>query len=254
MPLTYGEINNALSIKLDDQFSDRYRPSIRIGAINEAVRKATAALGWAMANRKGPEEALRELTMLRVFQTNSQGGVSLGDPTLGHSIWNVLGVYARPLTVEPATILPLDNNQSQYRSDLAFSGTGDPVERVTVEEVPMIRTNFLRNGNEVLAGSPNRVTFSYFITGEASSTDYVTGGQELRVLPQSVTSKALIAISYLKKPTEFTAPSGTVEFPQSFLQTIVEWAANAITLPQDGSPPVYQTTEKDAAQLFGFIA
>ena len=254
MPITYAELNGPLSVKLDDQFSDRYRPTVRVEAFNTAIRKATAALGWAMANRKGPEEALRELTMLRVFQTNSQGGVSLGDPTLGHSIWNVLGVYARPLTVQPATILPLDPAVSQYRDDLAFSGTGDPVERVTVEEVPMIRTNFLRNGNEILAGNTNRVTFSYYIIGEASSTGFITGGQELRVLPQSATSQQLIAISYLKKPQEFTGPSGTTDFPQSFIQTLVEWAANTIVGPQDGSPPMYQATEKDAAQLFGFIA
>jgi hypothetical protein len=74
------------------------------------------------------------------------------------------------------------------------------------------------------------------------------------VLPQSATSQQLIAISYLKKPQEFTGPSGTTDFPQSFVQTLVEWAANTISGPQDGSPTLYQTTEKDAAQLFGFIA
>lgn len=254
MPITYAELNGALSVKLDDQFSDRYRPSVRIAAFNTAIRKATAAVGWAMANNKGPEEALRELTKIRVFQTDAQGGVSLADPTLGHSIWNVLAVYARPQVVGNPAITPIGDAESLYRSDLAWSGSGDAVERVTLEEVPMIRTNFLRNGNEVLAANPKRVTFSYYIIGDASASSFLSAPSGLRVLPQSVTGKSLIAISYLMQPTEFVTESGSVEFPYSFLQTLVEWAANEISIPQGDGTTLYSTSAKDAAQLFGFIA
>jgi hypothetical protein len=107
---------------------------------------------------------------------------------------------------------------------------------------------YLGEANAAISGS------DYYIIGDASSLGFTTGGQELRVLPQSATSQQLIAISYLKKPQEFTGPSGTTDFPQSFIQTLVEWAANTISLPQDGSPTLYQSSEKDAAQLFGFIA
>lgn len=255
MAISYAELSQIISEGTQDSFSDRYRPSVRVGAANWTIRRAANALGYAMANRKGAEEWLRELTMLRVFQTNSQGGVNLADPSLGASIWNVLGVYARPLTVEAQTILPIPPDQSQYRPDLSFSGTGSPVERVTLEEVPMIRTNMFRNGNEVLADNPKRVSFSYYIIGDASSTNYASPqGSELRVLPQSQTGQQLVAISYIKQPTYFTGPSGSVEYPQSALQTLGEWCLEYISWPQ-GDPASLQTlASKDAQTLFGTIA
>lgn len=252
--ITYAELSDIISQGTQDSFSERYRPSIRIGAMNAAVERATAALGWAMANRKGPEEALRELTRLRVFQTNSQGGINLNDPTLGHSVFNVLGVYARPVLVTPGVINAIPLNESQYRPDLAFSGTGDPVERVTLEDVPMIRKNFLRNGNEVYAGNPNKVTFSYYIIGDASSTGYGSGSSELRVLPQSATGRSFIAMAYVQQPSRFVTNTSTVEFPQFMLRTLGEWALAYITTPQGDGNTLMASAEKDAAQLFSFTA
>ena len=253
--ITYAELNQLITEGTQDSFSDRYRPSVRIGAINSAVRRATAALGWAMANRKGPEEALRELTYVRIFQTNSQGGINLADATLGHPVWNVLGIYARPETVEAQTILPLDPAVSQYRADLSWSGSGSPVERVTLEEVPMIRTNMFRNGNEVLADNPKRVSFSYYIPGNAASTSYLSSaGSELRVLPQSQTGQKLIAMSYVAQPTEFVTQSGSVQFPQSFKQALGEWALYYVAIPQGDTQTLMQSSEKDAMQLFANIA
>jgi hypothetical protein len=253
--ITYAELSAPLDVQLDDRTSQRYRPIVRIGAMNSAVNRAASALGWAMANRKGPEEALRELTMMRIFQTNTQGGINLNDPSLGHVIWNVLGVYARPEIVEPGAVVnPLDPGVSQYRPDLSFSGTGPPVERVTLEEVPMIRRNFLRNGNEILAGNPKRVTYAYYIIGDASSTGYSSGTSELRVLPQSQTSAQFIAMSYVKQPSAFVDTTSSVEFPQSFKQTLADWTLQYLAGPQGDGTSLYSTSEKDAAQLFSFIA
>jgi len=252
--ITYAELSTLLDVQLDDRISQRYRPLVRIDAMNSAVNRATSALGWAMANRKGPEEALRELTLMRIFQTNSQGGINLNDPSLGHVVWNVLGVYAQPEVVGSASILPLDPNLSAYRDDLAFSGSGQPVERVTLEEVPMIRNNFLRNGNEIMASNPNRITFSYYIIGDASSTGYASGGSELRVLPQSQTGRKLIAMSYVKQPSLFVDTTSTVEFPQSFKQTLADWTLQYLAGPQGDGTTLYGTSQQDAAQLFSFIA
>lgn len=253
--ITYAELNQIITEGTQDSFSDRYRPSVRIGAINSAVRRATTALGWAMANKKGPEEALRELKYIRIFQTNSQGGIDLSDPALGHPVWNVLAIYARPYTVEEQTILPLDPSTSQYRADLSWSGSESPVERVTDEEVPLIRKNFLRNGNEIMASNPKRVTFAYYIPGNASSAAYQSPlGSELRVLPQSVTGQQLIAMNYVAQPTEFVTPSGSVAFPQAFKQTLGEWALYYIAIPQGDTQTLMQSSEKDAMQLFANIA
>lgn len=252
MPIAFAELNAIISQGTQDSFSDRYRPSIRIGACNAAVERATSALGWAMANRKGPEEALRELTRIRIFQTNSQGGINLNDPTLGHAIFNVLGVYARPILVTPGTVNAISANESAYRPDLAFSGTGDPVERVTLEEIGLIRKNPLRSGNEILASNPKRVTFAYYIDGDASSTGYASGSSELRVIPQSVTGRNFIAMTYVQQPSRFVDSTSTVEFPQFMLRTLGEWALAYVTTPQGDGNTLMGSAEKDATQLFNF--
>lgn len=232
-----------------------YRPSIRLAAFNSAIRRAASALSWSMANRKGPEEALRELTYVRVFQTNTQGGINLNDPALGHAIWNVLGVYASPEIIpEGAPINPIGESQSTYRDDVAFAGAGNPVERVTLEEVPMIRNNFLRNGNEIMAAVPGRTTYSYYIIGDASSTGYASGGSELRVLPKSQTGGKFIAVSYVKHPTEMVDENSQVEFPKSFLQTLVSWSLDYATVRQGDGPTTNMNAKQDAQQLFSFIA
>lgn len=251
--ITYAELNAVLSANLDDQFSAAYRPPIRIAAINSAVSRAMTAIGWALANRKGAEEALRELTRIKIFQTNAQGGINLNDPALGHGVWNVLGVYARPEVVEPSpAILPLNDNQSQVRNDLSWSGSGSPVRRVTLEEVPMIRNNSFRPGNEVFAANPKRVTFAYYIVGSAASDSFASGAQELRVLPQSQTGKKLIAVSYLKEPTVLVDETGVIEFPQSMKQTIADWTLQQLAWRQGDGTNLYGVAEKDAAQLFQF--
>lgn len=252
--ITFNELSVPFLSNVDDLVGDTYRVSVRLAAFNQAIRRATTALGWAMAQRKGPEEALRELTYLRIFQTNSQGGINLNDPSLGHSVWNVLGVYARPELVTAGTIQPLGDNVSAYRSDLAFSGTGSPVERITLEEVPMIRGNALRNGNEVLAANPKRVSFSYYIIGSAGSTGYASGSSELRVLPQSQTGLQFIAMSYVKEPSEMVDTTSSVEFPKSFLQTLVDWSVDYATVRQGDGPSSNQSAKDDAMALFNFIA
>lgn len=198
---------------------------------------------------------MRELTLTRIFQTNSQGGINLNDPALGHNVWNVLGIYAQPELVEAnATINSSNDAVSAYRPDLSFSGSGSPVERVTLEELPMIRTNFLRNGNEVMASNPNRITFAYYIIGDASSTSYASGTSELRVLPQSQTGRKFIAMTYLKEPSQMVDENSSVEFPKSFLQALVDWSLDYATVRQGDGPTMNQSAKDDAAQLFQFVA
>jgi hypothetical protein len=224
--------------------------------MNSAISRAMTAVGWAMANRKGSEEALRDLTYVRIFQTNSEGGVAISSlaPALGHPIWNVLGVYAQPETVPPdASPNAQPDNVSLYRPDVAWSGSGSPVERVTLEEVPVLRNNAFLSGNEVLASAPKRRTFAYYIVGNASSSNYNSGIGEIRVLPKSVTSNSLVAISYLSQPTELDAnnyPNATIEFPQSMKRTLANWALQYISWKQGDGTNLQMNAMKDAQELF----
>lgn len=255
--ITYTELKEVMAANLDAEGSDRYLDvQDYVPAMNSAISRAMTAVGWAMANRKGSEEALRDLTYVRIFQTNSEGGVAISSlvPALGHSIWNVLGVYAQPETV-PSNASPTaqQDNVSLYRPDVAWSGSGSPVERVTLEEVPVLRNNAFLSGNEVLASAPKRRTFAYYIVGNASSNNYDSGIGEIRVLPKSVTSNSLVAISYLSQPTELDAnnyPNATIEFPQSMKRTLANWALQYISWKQGDGTNLQMNAMKDAQELF----
>ncbi len=257
--ITYQDLVTAMQANLDAEFSERYMPEQDyIPAINSAVSRAMTAIGWAMANRDGSEEALRENTYVRIFQTNSQGGVALSDPALvsalGHGVWNVLAVYAEPELVDPSGApQSLNDNQSKYRDDQAFSGTGQRVERVTLEQVPMIRNNSFMTGNEVLAANPKRRSYSYYIIGNAGATGFNTGTGELRVLPKSITGAKLIAIAYMAEPVTLTAANyqtAQIPLPQSFLRTLADWGLSYISIKQGDGTNLKQTAEQDGMQLF----
>lgn len=259
--ITYAELEAVMRANLDAEGSDRYLPEQDyVPAINSAVSRAMTAIGWSLANRDGSEEALRDLTYVRVFQTNSAGGVAISDPallaSLGHGIWNVLGVYARPDTIPASpSLIPVADDVSLYRDDVAWDGSGSPVERVTLEEVPVLKGNMFMSGNEVLADNPKRVTFAYYITGNASSSGYNSGTGELRVLPKSATQKSLIAISYLTTPTELTPtnynqPGVAIEFPQSMKRTLASWALQYISWKQGDQTNLQMNAQKDAQELF----
>ena len=120
--------------RLDDQGSQRYLPQQDIlPAINSGISRTQSAFGWALANRKGSEEAMRDFTRIAVFQTSDSGFINIGDPALGHTMANVLAVYPLPETVQPQTITP--NINSLVRSDLTFAGPTTPCQRVTLERI-----------------------------------------------------------------------------------------------------------------------
>jgi len=253
--ITGTDIWNVMKARLDAEGSDRYLPDQDIiPAINSSISRAMTAIGWALANRKGSEEALSELTRMRICQTNTEGGIDLNDASFGEGIWNVMGIYARPEVNGTPNILPLPAGSSRCRTELGWSGSGDPVERVTVEEVPKIRLNIFRNGNEVLASNPNRVTFSYYIPGNASSTAYASGTRELRVLPKSVTSASLIGIAYLKDPGTVTVLTDQVSFPVSMTNTLASWALQYIAIKQGDGTSLMPVAAKDGAELFNLAS
>lgn len=255
--LTYAELNVVLSAMIDEQgTSNRYPPQYRIVCFNYAIQRATSALGWALANRKAPEEALREITQQAIFQTNIQGGIWLDDPTLGKQVWNVLAVTAEAGTTSPSTILPLNPDKSQYRGDLAWDGTGKPCLRITLEQVTRtyIDKSGTMDGNEALAANPLMRTYAYYMTGNTattSNTNWIPGGTELRVIPKSQTGQKLIGLSYLQAPTELQTINDSVQFPQSCKQQLVDWAAEFLAIRMGDGTTLHSTSAQDAATLFG---
>lgn len=239
--LTYGQIASIILDRLDAEGSDRYLPDRDIiPSINSAVARVQSAFGWALANRKGSEEAMRDFTRIAVFQTSAQGFVLLDDPGLGHTMANVLALYPMPDTEQPPSILPAPS--SMLRPDLTFIGATVPCQRVTLEMVPVIRTNASMRGNEVLASNPRRRTWAY----------YLNEGRAY-LLPRSQAGSILTGIAYIEKFLPMVNTSSTVNLPDYMAEQLAAWALTYIAWKQDPQGQgVGNLANKDAAELFGF--
>jgi hypothetical protein len=227
--------------RLDDQGSQRYLPDQDIlPAINSGISRTQGAFGWALANRKGSEEAMREFTRIAVFQTSSFGAINIGDAALGHTMANVLAVYPQPLTEQTQTITP--NTASLVRSDLTFAGPTTPCQRVTHEMVPMIRNNSSMRGNEVLAANDSRRSWAYYLNAGV-----------VNLLPKSQAASIIAAVAYIQKFENMTSTTSTVNLPPFMADILADWALYYISVKQDTQGQgVGNFAAQDAAQLFGF--
>lgn len=228
---------------LDDETSERYLVSNRIAGINWAINRAQSAYGWALANRKGSEEILREMTRIGIWQTDDLGTAQLDDPLLGYTVANVIAVYAEPVVPSGTAILPLPPNTSQFR---AFTNIADgkPVQRVTQEMVPVIRTNASMRGNEVLAANPGRRTYAY----------YENNGR-VCMLPRSVSASSFISIAHLEKFAPLVDENSTTNMPEYAQYILASWCCQFLSWKQGSGPDTLNTlASKDAGELFQFSA
>lgn len=227
--------------RLDDQGSQRYLPAQDlIPAINSGLGRLQPAFGYALANKKGSEEAMRDFTRIAVFQTSDNGSITLADPALGHTMANVLAVYPMPATMQAQTILP--QATSTYRSDLTFAGPTTPCQRVTLEMAPMIKNNISMRGNEALMDIPSRRTWAYYLYQGA-----------VNLLPQPKAISVLSAIAYIEKFEPMTDTNSTVNLPSYMADILASWALSYLAWKQDPTGQgVGALASKDAAEIFQF--
>lgn len=244
MPITYAQIEPIIFARLDaNQGNDRYLPEQDIiPAINSAVSRIQSAAGWALANRKGPEEMLRDFTNIAIYQTDGFGGVLLDDPLLPYTVANVVAVYVNPDLQTSGTITPLPLTESRYRSDLSWAGAGEPVLRITLEQAANTKNNASMRGNEVLAAIPGRRTYAY----------YQNNGR-VWVIPKSVMSQQFVAIAHIEKFQPMTSTSSSVNLPEFLTELVATWSLEFLAVKQDTQGQgVGAFAQKDAAQIFGW--
>jgi hypothetical protein len=186
-----------------------------------------------------------------MFQTNSYGGVTLTQAQLGHKVWAILGVFPECLTEPTAPpILPSDTDQSLVRNDVTMRRPGKyRCTRVSIEQVPDTVRNRFMPGAEKMANSPMR-TYAYYIVGDrsASVAQFEPGDVELCVLPESITGKVVLAVSYLRDIEDIATINDTIPFPASAFQIMRDLALNELSVRQ-GAKPLYQVTIENVQAL-----
>ena len=231
--------------------TQRYLPDTNIiPSINAGVRQFNALVqGLTLAERKGSEELLREITYLRVFQTNDLGGVVLDEAQLGHKVWSINAVYPRPVT-EPADAqpLPIPADQSQWRNDVTVRRPGKyRGARITLEQAPDTEMSKFMPGSEKMANSL-MPSFAYYIVGDRTTDNWVSGGAEIVVLPESIMGKKLVGISYMKGVDPITSLNDNIPYPAIAFKMLQELSLNEISIRQ-GARPLYEVTLQQLREL-----
>jgi len=237
--VTYTDIDVIISELTDDSTSQRYLVPNRIAGINSAISRAQTAFGWALANRKGPEEVLRDMTKVGVWQTDAFGAAILDDPALGYTVANVLAVYPKPVLAAEVVITP-SPNASAYLPDAKWVGADKPAKRVTLEQVPVIHNNSMMPGNEVLANNPKRISWAYFLNDG-----------KVWVLPASQMNQQLVAIAHIEKFLPMVDPTSVTNMPDFCTQVLAEWAFEYMTRKTQQN--MTALAQQDAAQLFALM-
>lgn len=233
--------------------TQRYTPAQDIiPAINGASRSFQAFMGGYVAEKKGSEEAFRDITRTVIYQTNAAGGIVLDG--LPDTVWTVLALYAEPTTIQPApTIIVLPDDESRYRGDLSFKKSSKKVKRITLEELAETELNMSMSGNERLASNAGLRTYAYYWTGDRNTSSggnpWSEVGAELVVIPLSQTSKSLVGVTYLKSVPPITAIGDILPYPDSMFNLLRELALHELTPKQGDGTTLYGITEKDIARM-----
>ena len=253
---TVQELDELIDAGLDATGSQRYLfDQDKKPAINSAISRAITAGGWALANRKGSEEMLWELKEDKIFQSNFFGGIAINDalPALGHTVWNVLAVYAEPEVSPPITVVSGQPNQTIVYPNNVARGSKFPVQRMTAEQVAVANTNIFMSGNETLAATPMRTYGYYYMGNRATSQNIIQATQgEIFITPRSLASRKLFWVSYLRTPAAITAITDNIDLPRSFMRTLASWALEYLSFKQGDGTTLNSVASKDAGMLFNF--
>lgn len=237
------DIVDRIASMLDAEGSDRYlfdqdyKP-----AINSAKDWVVAVFKKVFSQKAISEESLRELVVIRVFQTSNFSRIALEQASLGDEIWSILSVNPEPVTYPNQSILPSVNSyDSFFRNDLTYVESDFFAKRLSVEEWENMKNNIFMAGSTKLNNTFKN--YSYLIQGDYSSTTYNPLAKEIEISPKI--PNELVGVRYLKYPDNISLTSDFLEFPRSLFDLIVNKAANFISIKQGDNTNLYGVTQQD---------
>ena len=239
--------------KLDAEGSDRYTFAQDTKfAITSALEILISIFNSAFGENKLSPECLRELTFVKIWQTNSYSRFSYNKSDTGHALWTVVGIYPKPIVNKGVSSSPTgDKSKSKYRSDLSFISSNKSCKRLSLEEWNTNSQNVFMPGNTILKGELTE--YSYLDFADYTSASYVgnTDKYEIQIRPD--VSNELIALAYLKYPNPITALTDIVEFPESLSTMITDIALHNLAYKQGDNTSLYSVSDRSISQLVGLM-
>lgn len=232
---------------LDAEGSDRYLFDQDLKpAINSSIDWLVAVFNSAFAEKKFPEESLRDLIRTSVWQASSYSRIHINSDSLGYEVWTILGIFPEPKIAPHRDAIPLSSlEKSEHVSDLSYISSDFSAERLTIEEWNVNKKNIFSPGNIAITNGFKR--YAYLGLGGYNSDSYNSGGEELEIRP-SVASQ-FIAMTTLKVPEKITSISDEIEFPSSVFDVLYQKALNFIAYKQGDKTNLYSVTAQDVATL-----
>lgn len=216
-------------------------------AINSSIEWLVAVFNRVFADKKLSEENLRELIKTRVFLASDFSRLNLDkDAVGGDSLWSILRVIPNPEvfpSFDPTTIEGCDK-KSKLMEDLMYVKGSRSAKRLTLEEWEENEDNIFEAGNTIVDESFRE--YAYLNIGEYLTSKW-SNGKEIEIRPD--VSKKLIALTYLKYPSQVQELGDSLPFPESMIDLIYQKALNFISYKQGDQTNLYAVTTRDIQML-----
>lgn len=238
---------------LDAEGSDRYSfDRDYMPAINYACDFYVSVFNAAFGQKKLSEENLRELVRVTTFQTSKYSRIDLNSIP-DKKVWTVLVVSPEPI-LDPET-LPIVNPNPSISivvPDVTFVSSDYAAGRLTLEEWGESAKNIFMAGNSSLGNSSFKKyaykNSSTIKTGPLDS-ELIT---EIEIRP--FLNEQFSCVTYLKYPDQVTSIDGSIEFPKSMSNLIIDKALNFISGKQGDGTNLYSITEREVSNLVSLMA
>lgn len=232
---------------LDAEGSDRYTWDRDFQyAIPAAVDATVSIMNAAYSQNKLSEEALRDLTLMRIFQASNFSRVAFDFTQMGHYLWTVLAVHPNPVLIPSNYVIPAVTDESTLLSDASFRSATYSAKRITAEEWAM------KERNPFIAGSPLMTCAGLMDYAYINFTNYVGGytltrsATEIEIAP-AIPGQA-VAVRYAKMPTLPATAASDIELPNELTNLVTNLTLKFIGIKQ-GDIANYQVSDKDVKEL-----
>lgn len=229
MPIQVQTINDRILSLLDSEQSDRYLFDQDIKpAINGAMEILVTMFNEAFAANKLTPESLRELSKVKIWQCNNFSRFSISDTDIQGSLWTITSIYPLPVCNKGAGPIPqTDPSASIFRPDLSFVSSQYSCKRLTLEEWNTNLENAFAPGNTLIKGGLQ--DYVYLDPNDYTSTSYTGNPAQIEYTIRQPIPNGLVAVGYIKYPTQVQLITDSIEFPPSLTDLIVDIALSKIS-------------------------
>lgn len=270
MAILVSDVISLMRSSLDAEGADYYNDTRDfIPAINLSVDWIVSLIGPNIGSIKFPEEQFRELTSIKVFQTNEYSRISLdkleeaqATGRVDVKVWTILAVYPNPTvrrTIDafPQIIDAGTPEKSIYRGDMVHISASESAKRLTLEEwnTRATQQNPFAPGYEGSDMPTNLKEYAYLSplsykedNGVITGDDPYLETNELEIRP--IIANGLVSLAILRSPTPVSLVTDNIKLPEGMTNIVYEKALSYVARKQGDQTSIYGVSERDVANIF----